>query len=1124
MDQSQLSNKLSQTGRNHLFGNFRLKIYFYLLSAVFFFLMSSATVTGESSRLLRQPDIHADKIVFVSGGDIWTSNLDGSQLLRITSTPAVESEPRFSPDGTKIAFNSNRSGTIAVYVVASTGGTPERLTWYPAASRVKGWTPDGKNILYTSARESAPPSYGRLWTVPVTGGPSTPVAEQWGFDGSFSPDGRKIAIDRVSRWDIEWRNYRGGQNTPLIILDLETHTETLIPNERSIDLQPLWIGNKIYFLSDRDWTSNIWAFDTSTEKLEQITTFTGSDIKWLAGNEKELVYERDGFLHVLNQDNNTSQKLEITITGDFPWAETKWVDVSSRATSASLSPTGKRVLLEARGEIFTVPVEHGDPRNLTISSGVADRAPVWSPKGNQVAWFSDASGQGYSLMIGVQDGMAEPRSLSIGESKMAWEPAWSPDGKHIAFTDDDVRIRVINIETGDIKTVDIAGNNLERGSMGLTWSPDSKWLAYSRAGSNGFRTIMVWSAEKQTATSLTDPFADSFSPAWDADGLRLYFLASTEWALSSGWANTSSQTSNPEYNAYLINLKKDEASPFKPRSDEEKAKEEEKKPDTKEAETTNGKNKKTDKNSDEVKDEKKEEGVKVIIDFDGIQRRIIPIPMPKRNYQMMVTGPKGHAFIMESKQNTPGLTIHKFSIEKREAKEYISGASQISVSADGNKMLARVNGDWKVMDTDKPSGSDGKSVKVTLQVKLDRAAEWKQIFEEAWRVERDYFYDPNLHGRDWQEVYQRYSPLVPHIRHRDDLTYILDMVNGELSVGHSFVGGGDYPDTDRNTVGLLGADLVPDQGRWKINRIYTSESWNPELSSPLDRPELKIREGYYLTGINGNEMNANDDPYRFLDGTAGKQTILHINSSPAYEGSWQETITPISNENDLRTRAWVEDNRRLVDSLSNGRLAYVWIPNTSGAGFVSFNRYFFAQQDKEGAVIDERYNGGGLLDDYMVDLMTRNLRASLTNEVPNGKPLRLPAGILGPKVLLINEMAGSGGDFFPWVFRQQKAGPLIGTTTWGGLVKSSVHYPLIDGGMITAPDNAVFDPINQKWVAENSGVAPDIEVRQDAKSLQKGEDPQLLRAIKEALRLIDEQRKPEVTPPPFPTPAIQPEK
>ncbi len=436
-------------------------------------------------------------------------------------------------------------------------------------------------------------------------------------------------------------------------------------------------------------------------------------------------------------------------------------------------------------------------------------------------------------------------------------------------------------------------------------------------------------------------------------------------------------------------------------------------------------------------------------------------------------------------------------------------------------MLARLGSTWKVLDTEKPSGADGKTLKVDLQMKLDRLKEWEQMFEEAWRYERDYFYDPKMHGRNWQEVHDRYAPLVPYIRHRADLTTILDQVNGELSVGHSFVFGGDFPEVEKPSVGLLGADLIVDKNRWKIKKIYTTESWNPELSSPLDRPGIKAQEGYYLVGINGKEMSATDDPYRLLDGTLDRQTVLHLSKTPDFEGAWKEIVKPIGSENALRQRAWVEDNRRTVDKLSNGRLAYVWVPNTGGPGFVSFNRYYFAQQDKEGAVIDERFNGGGLLDDYMVDLMTRTLRAAVTNEAPNGAALRLPAGILGPKVLLINEMAGSGGDFFPWVFRQQQAGPLIGARTWGGLVKSSVHYALVDGGALTSPDNAVFDPINKKWIAENEGVAPDIAVRQDAKSLANGTDPQLERAVKEALLLVDKNKAIEVVPPAYSSPALK---
>jgi tricorn protease len=408
-------------------------------------------------------------------------------------------------------------------------------------------------------------------------------------------------------------------------------------------------------------------------------------------------------------------------------------------------------------------------------------------------------------------------------------------------------------------------------------------------------------------------------------------------------------------------------------------------------------------------------------------------------------------------------------------------------------------------------------------MRLDPAVEWQQIFDESWRYLRDFFYDPKMHGRDWDIVRERYAPLVPHVRHRADLNYVMDQMSGEMSVGHSFVFGGDMPEIDNHSrVGVLGADLSPDENRWRIERIFTFESWNPSLHAPLDRPGLKVKEGQYLLAVNGVELTDEDDPYRLLDGTADQQTVLAINDQPTMEGSWTIIVEPQQNERSLRQRAWVEDNRRRVDDLSDGKLAYVWVPNTGEPGVISFNRYFFAQQDKVGAVIDERYNGGGLLDDYMVDLMTRSLRAAITNEVPDGRPFRLPAGILGPKVLLINERAGSGGDFFPWVFRQQQAGPLIGTRTWGGLVKSSVHYPLIDGGALTAPDNAVFDPAENRWIAENEGVAPDIEVILDAKSVAEGRDPQLERGVQEVLGLIEERPTREVVPPPFSLPAQRP--
>jgi tricorn protease len=1096
------------------FQNYK-QVYRMFLAVCLLFLVNAAFSQG--TRLLRQPAISLTHIAFTYGGDIWVTDFDNQKILRLTSTPAVESNPHFSPDGKWIAFTSNRSGNQAVYIVPVEGGSPKRLTWYPASVVVRGWSPDGQRVLYSTSRDNAPSGIARLWTVSIEGGPSTPISSQWATDGSFSPDGNQIVIDRIQRWDVEWRHYRGGQNTPLVILNLADQTEKLLPNESTMDIHPLWLGNAIYFLSDSDRTCNIWSYIPATGELKQVTRFAGPDIKWLGGHGNKLTFERDGYLYLLDLSSNESKQLSITINADFPWAETKWEDVTGSIGSVSLSPTGKRVIMEARGDIFTIPAENGDARNLTNTSGTADHAPIWSPKGNEVAWFSDAGGKGYTLLIAPQDGLSKPRSISIGESKMAWEPVWSPDGKLIAFADDKVRIRIVDVANGTIKTADVGGMNTERGNMGLTWSHDSKWLAYTKTGTNSFRQIKVWSAKNDSIYDLTNSFADSFSPAWDRDGCHLYFLASTNLALGSGWANTSAITSDPVYGAYVINLKKDDPSPFKPRSDEETITEE-KKPETDVKKPSKGKlpEKKSDKDTTKTVTK---EPIAVLIDFAHIERRTIAMPLARGNYRLIISGPAGTIFIGEQKEGASGLVLQKYTLEKREAKEFVSGASQVSVSSDGNKMLAMMGSDWKIMNTSAATGSDGKSVKIALKTLLDRSAEWRQIFEEAWRYEEDYFYDPGMHGRNWNEVHEKYSPLIPYVRHRTDLTYILDQMNGELSVGHSFVFGGDFPEVEKSTTGLLGADLVPENKRWKIKRIYTTESWNPELSSPLDRPGIKIEEGYYLVGINGRELTSADDPFQYLDGTLDIQTTLHINKTPDFTGSWQEVVKPISSEFNLRQRAWVEDNRRMVDKLSGGKLAYVWVPNTSGGGFVSFNRYFFAQQDKKGAVIDERFNGGGLLDDYMVDLMNRKLRAAITNEAPQGIPFRLPAGILGPKVLLINEMSGSGGDFFPWVFRQQKIGPLIGTRTWGGLVKSSVHYALIDGGGLTAPDNAVFDPVNNKWIAENEGVPPDIEVRQDAVSLSKGIDPQLERAVKEAMKLLELQGEIKITPPAFSTPA-----
>lgn len=1066
-------------------------------------MLAATLVSAQPTKLLRQPSISESNIAFTYGSDVWVSDLNGENVRRITSTNAVERNPMISPDGTTIAFTSNRSGVNSVYTVSIAGGTPKRLTWHPSGAVVAGWTPDGEKVLYASTRDYAPSPSNRLWTIPKNGGVSELVSPQRGAAGSYAPDGSRIVLDVVSRWESEFRGYRGGQNTPLVILDLSDNSEVLIPNEKTIDILPRWIGNTIYFLSDRNkGVANIWAYDLDTKELSQITTFDGADVKWFSGNEKQLVFEREGLLHLYDLTSGNISTLGITIIGDFQWAETQWENITDDVQHVSLSAKGKRVIFESRGEVFTVPAEKGDTRNLTNSPLVADRKPIWSPNGDIIAWFSDEGHSNYKLKRISQDGMTTYPDISIGESKYAWEPVWSPDGKYIAFVDDDLRVRLIDFSNETIKTIGMGGINIERGNMGLSWAPDSKWLAYTRAGSNNFTQVMVWSMATNSTKAITNEFANASSPAWDQDGRHLYFLASTNIALGSGWANTSALTSRPEYAAYVINLRASDPSPFELESDEEEVEQEK----TTEASTSKNKEKPSDTNSMEVS-----------IDFDNIDRRIIPLPVPTRSYAYLTAGPKGSVFIAERVPNQRGLSIHKFKLSDRELQEFSTNVNRFIMASDKEKVLIQSNGSWGISGTQGDKASS-KPVRVSLELKLDRTAEWKQIFEEAWRYEKDYFYDPDLHGRDWDEVYHRYAPLVEYVKHRSDLNYILDQMNGELSVGHSFVRGGDFPEVASNKVGLLGADFTPVNGRWRIGRIYTTENWNPELTSPLDQPGLKVEEGNFLVGINGEELSATDNLFEALDGTLNKQTVLHINDKATFAGSWKITVKPIRSENNLRQRAWVEDNRKLVDSLSGGKLAYVWVPNTSNQGLISFNRYFFAQQDKLGAVIDERYNGGGFLDDYMVDLMTREVRAAYTNEVPGAAPKVMPAGILGPKVLLINEMAGSGGDFFPWVFRQQNAGLLIGTTTWGGLVKSSTHYRMIDGGSLTSPDNAIFDPAKNEWIAENKGVAPDIEVRMDAKSIANGRDPQLERAVEELMKQINENML-NIKRPPFPTPA-----
>jgi tricorn protease len=1091
----------------------------------------TATVSAQGTRLLRDPSLGPTQIAFTYGGDLWLVARQGGEARRITSTPAVEEDPKVSPDGKWIAFTSNRGGGDAVYVVSADGGDPRRLTWSPAGEHARGWTPDGRRVLFGSGRTSAPTPYEKLWTIPLEGGPAQLIPAYMGFRGSFSPDGKRIVVDRVDRWDVEFRSYRGGQNTPLTITDVSTGAETRLPNERTMDIDPVWVGETIYFLSDRDWATNVWSFDTRSSELKQLTHIRDADVKTLDARENALVYEQDGYLWMMDPIGSAPKKLAITVSGDFPWAASRWADITRNIASAALGPNGKRALFEARGEIFTVPVEKGDARNLTRSSGAADRAPVWSPDGQRVAWFSD-EGAGYRLLIGNADGLGTPRAIAIGDAKMAWSPAWSPDGSHIAFVDNKVRLRVVNLASGAIAVADTGGGSTDLNAMRPVWSPDSKWLAYAKSYPNQFRRVVLWSLADGRKRVVTDALASAGEPVWDANGRWLYFLASTDLGVQSGWADLGSQTRTSTSGVYVALLRADEPTPFTPESDEERAARTAgtPSPNTPGAPTPAAPPGGADTTRRAPNDSARAAGgagapPAVRIDFDRFDRRILALPMPVRDYAQLIPGPSGILFAAERVANQPGTTLHKWEMTPRKVSVFVSGVARVSASRDGKKLMWQQgvgpNASWVVAGTEAPPKAGEGTVRVALNAQIDPALEWKQIFDEAWRMEHDFFYAPNLHGADWDAVRARYQSLVPYVKHRADLTYILDMLGGELSVGHSFVGGGDNPQVDSSRIGALGADLVAEGERWRIARIYTSESWNPGLRAPLDAPGVKARVGDYLLEVNGVPVTTREEPWKALDGTAERQTVLRLSDRANGEGAWNVTVVPVRSEAPLRQRAWVEDNRRRVDSLSNGKLAYVWVPNTGRPAVAAFDRYYFAQQDRQGAVIDERFNGGGLLDDYMVTIMSRKLVGGVTDFVPGVGSVHLPiSGVPGPKVLITNELAGSGGDYFPWVFRQMGVGPLIGTRTWGGLVNAAVPYPLVDGGTITAPARAVFGP--NGFIAEGEGVHPDIEVLQDSKLVMQGRDPQLERAVEETLKLVATKGAQIAKPPAFPVKSKRP--
>ncbi|MFN2371221.1 MAG: PDZ domain-containing protein, partial [Candidatus Krumholzibacteriia bacterium] len=996
-----------------------------------------------------------------------------------------------------VAFTGEYDGNQDVYVVPVEGGEPVRLTWHPLPDQVRGWTPDGARVVFTSGRTGAPRPQPKLWTVGLEGGLPEALPLPRVENGVISPDGKRLAYQMVQQWDVEWRNYRGGQCNPVRVIDLATLEVQRLPWQDSNDLSPAWLGDTVYFLSDRDWAMNVWAWNAATGVLEQRTFFKDLDCRNLAGAHGRLVFENGGRLWTMDASGGEPRALVITLAGDFPWARPHWTEAAKMVQNAALSPTGKRAVFEARGEIFTVPAEKGDVRNLTTSSGSAERAPAWSPDGARISWFSDADGE-YALVIADQFGKVQ-KTIALPDPTFYYTPRWSPDSKHLAFGDTDRNLWVVDVAKGEATRIDNEGFATPQRLIYPEWSPDSRWIAYSKRLTNQFNAVFVYSLESGRSTRITDGMSNSHSPAWDKGGKHLFFLASTDYGQNVGWLDMSSFHRPLNYAIYVAVLDAAEPSPLAPESDDEEPA---------------AKDKPKDKPKDEPKDDKEKKDAAapapVKIDFTGLDQRILALDVPARPYGDLTAGEEGVLFFTEQVPNQPGMTLHRYTLEDREAKPVTAGVTLSVVSADGKKLLLGRSGDvWELADAagepkaGEPKAGEGALDLGGLRLKVDPPAEWAQMFREAWRFQRDYFYVENVHGLDLDWAWRTYRPWVEHVRHRADLTYVLDILGGETSVGHSFTRGGDEPDVETVPVGLLGCDFAVDGGRYRIARIYRGENWNPDLRAPLSGPGLDVKPGEYLLAVNGVELTAGMNPYSLFDRTADRQTVLTLGAKPERKGAREVTVVPVADETNLRQREWMEANRRKVDELSGGRLAYVWVPNTGGAGYTNFTRYYFAQQDKQGAVIDERFNQGGSIADYMVDVMSRRLLGYFNNPVGDRQPFTAPnAALWGPKVMIINEMAGSGGDMLPYMFKLLEIGPLVGTRTWGGLVGIWDVPDLVDGGFITAPRGGFFD-LQGEWRVENEGVAPDIEVEMEPALVAQGRDPQLERAVQEALRLLE---------------------
>ncbi len=1073
-----------------------------LLSLALALLPSFALAQTPVPLLLQSPSLSATQIAFTYGGDLWTVPRAGGVAHRLVTGFGLESGPIFSPDGSEIAFSGDYDGNTDVYVVPAAGGVPRRLTYHPAPDIAVAWTPDGKAVLFRSNRADTNDG-DQLFTVPVSGGFPTPLPLPLAEVGSYSPDGQSLAYVPNSKWEPFWQGYRGGQTTPIWIARLSDSSIVKIPRPNSNDSNPMWVGNTIYFLSDRNGPVGLYAYDVTTRKVRQVVSTAGQfDILSAAAGPGALVYSQFGQIHVYNLAHHRNRVVPITVAADLPQLRPHWHAVKpAEIRHVSLSPTGARMLMQAHGEILTLPAEHGSPVNLTQSPGVMDRTPAWSPDGQWVAWFSDRAGN-YDLRVRDQRGLHPARTFALGlPDAYFYDLAWSPDSKHVVFSDQALNLYTLDVAAGPgARPVKIDHDLYEtpEHEFDPAWSPDSRWIAYTKQLPNHLRAVFVYSLADRSIHQVTDGMSDCLYPQFSRDGKYLYFTASTNFGPSAGWLDMSSLDHPVTRSVYVAVLRSDLPSPFPPRTADEPA------------------------HPAAAAHPKPKAPVAVpnlTIDFPGILQRTLAVPVPAANYAGLAAAPGGALFLFSRPVVNvgvrPALTVARFDRKTRKTTTLVTGAAAATVSDNGKQLLYSRANHWYRAPADRPAlAGRGRMPTQNLQVYVNPRAEWAEMYREVWRIQRAFFYDPRYHGLDVAAAEREFAHYLPGIASRDELTLLFQEMLSFESTGHMFVRGGAMPPMGNEHVGLLGADYRVAHGRYQFAHIYTGENWNPRLQAPLTQPGVNVHAGDYLLAVNGRPLTAADNLYEAFQQTAGKQTTIEVGPNPDASGAREVVVTPIANEHALRNTDWIEHNRRLVDRLSHGRLAYVYLPDTGNGGFTNFNRYYFSQVGKQGAILDERFNHGGDLSDYIIDVLRRvPMSLDITR---HGKMYTDPQeAIFGPKVMLINQFAGSGGDALPWYFRKAHLGTLVGVRTWGGLVGIGGYPVLMDGGTVTAPRWAIAG-LRGHWDVEDHGIAPDVTVWQNPALMRNGADPQLEAAVKIALQQLAAHPVPTFKAPPYP--------